>query len=209
MKFTFAITTDNPNKEQLQEVYDSIENLNIPEYEILVIGPGEVSYTRNNFRFINFDETHKEKWITRKKNILCQEAKYENIVLMHDYYVFDKDWYNAYLKFGDDWDICSNPQLMINGKRHFTDWILWDYPILPRYTSIPYDEWTLTEYMYQSGGYMLVKKKLMLENPFNEDLIWGQADDVEWSIRVRGRNAWKCNPNAIVRHNKKHRDCNE
>ena len=38
MKFTFAITTSFENEKQLQEVYESIRSLQIPEYEILVIG---------------------------------------------------------------------------------------------------------------------------------------------------------------------------
>jgi hypothetical protein len=63
--------------------------------------------------------------------------------------------------------------------------------------------------MYQSGGYMLVKKQLMIDNPFNEELTWGQADDVEWSLRVRDKYKWICNGDAVVKHNKKHRDCNE
>lgn len=209
MRFTFAITTDYSNENQLEEAFRSILALNIPEFEVLYIGPGEHKSDFDNVRYINFDETQKERWVTRKKNILCQEAKYENIVLMHDYYVFDENWYNAYLKFGDDWDICSNAQLLLNGKRHFTDWVTWDCPLYPRYTSLPYDEWALTNYMYQSGGYMLVKKQLMLDNPFNEELTWGQADDVEWSLRVRHKYKWVCNGDAIVKHNKKHRDCND
>lgn len=207
MRFTFAITTDYSNWNQLEEVYESIKNLSIPEYEVITIGPDDYNYDNDNFRFINFDETQKEKWVTRKKNILCQEAKYENIVLMHDYYVFDKDWYKSYLEFGNDWDICSNAQLLQNGKRHFTDWVTWDCPFYPRYTSLSYDEWSLTSYMYQSGGYMLVKKQMILDNPFNEELSWGQADDVEWSLRVRHKYKWVCNGNAVVRHNKRHRDC--
>jgi hypothetical protein len=60
----------------------------------------------------------------KKKNILTSEAKYDNIVLLHDYYVFDLNWYNNFLKFGDDWDVCSNAQQLITGKRHFTDWVV-------------------------------------------------------------------------------------
>lgn len=209
MKFTFAITTDYSKWNQIQEVFDSIKALNIPEFEILSIGPDDYGYEHNQVKFISFDETQKERWVTRKKNILCQEAKYDNIVLMHDYYIFDKDWYNSYLEFGDDWDICSNAQLLLNGKRHFTDWVTWDCPLYPRYTALPYDEWKLTRYMYQSGGYMLVKKQVMIDNPFNEQLVWGQADDVEWSLRVRDKYKWVCNGKAIVKHNKKHRDCDE
>ena len=208
MNFTFAITTDYTNENQLAEVIQSIRNLFIPNYEILVIGNKE---KENDYdvRYILFDESEKDKWITRKKNILCQEAQYENIVLMHDYYVFDKNWYKSYLEFGNDWDICSNRQLLQNGKRHFTDWVTWDCPLYPRYTSLPYDEWNLTRHMYQSGGYMLVKKPLMMIEPFNESLAWGEADDVEWSLRVRDIYKWVCNGSAIVQHNKKHRDCNE
>jgi hypothetical protein len=208
MNFTFAITTDYSNMEQIYEVFDSIRELNIPNYEILIIGDKHFN-DDPDVRYIHFDDTQKKGWVTRKKNILCQEAKYENVVLMHDYYVFDKDWYKSYLKFGNDWDICSNAQLMQNGKRHFTDWVTWDCSLYPRYTSLPYDEWQLTHYMYQSGGYMLVKKQLMLDNPFNEELSWGDADDVEWSLKVRHKYKWICNGDAVVKHNKKHRDCNE
>jgi hypothetical protein len=205
MKFTFGITTDYKNEEQLNQVLDSIKTLNIPEYEILVIG--DRKYTKDGkVSYLHFDEKIKPGWVTRKKNIICQVASYENIVLMHDYYVFDKDWYQSYVEFGEDWDICSNQQLLITGKRHFTDWVVWDDPIFPRYTCLPYDEWSRTQYMYVSGGYFLTKKKVALDNPFNEDLLHGQAEDVEWSLRVRDKYKVVCNGNAIVRHNKVHRD---
>jgi hypothetical protein len=60
--------------------------------------------------------------------------------------------------------------------------------------------------MYVSGGYFLTKKKVALDNPFNEDLLHNQAEDVEWSLRVRDKYNIKCNGDAIVRHNKVHRD---
>jgi hypothetical protein len=60
--------------------------------------------------------------------------------------------------------------------------------------------------MYQSGGYMIVKKDFMLKVPMNENMVWGTAEDVEWSLRMREKANWKCNGNAIVTHNKIHRD---
>jgi len=125
---------------------------------------------------------------------------------MHDYFVFDKDWYKNFLEFGDDWDMTSCSQFLINGKRHFTDWVVWDSPFFPRYTSLNYDDWSHTMYMYQSGGFLVAKKQLILENKFDENLLWGQADDVEWSLRVRNKCKWVCNGKSIVRHNKVHRD---
>jgi len=38
MNFTFGITTDYKNMDQLNEVFKSIQDLNIPNYEILSIG---------------------------------------------------------------------------------------------------------------------------------------------------------------------------
>jgi hypothetical protein len=60
--------------------------------------------------------------------------------------------------------------------------------------------------MYQSGGYMLVKKQFMLKFPMNESMAWGTGEDVEWSLRMRDYASWKCNGNALVTHNKWHRD---
>jgi hypothetical protein len=125
---------------------------------------------------------------------------------MHDYFLFDDNWYNSFVEFGNEWDICSNQQLLINGKRHFTDWVTWDDPVFPRYTSLSYDDWSRTQHMYMSGGYFIVKKHVVMDNPFNESLMHGQAEDVEWSLRVRDKYRMVCNGNAIVQHNKVHRD---
>lgn len=209
MNFTFGILTKYDDEEKLKEVIDSIHSLNIPEnggdYQVLVIGEKKVEGSKYE-RYIYFDETAKPAWITKKKNLLARAANFQNIVLMHDYFVFDKDWYKNFLEFGNDWDICSCPQYLINGKRHFTDWVCWDSPLFPRYTSLNYDDWSHVQYMYQSGGFVAAKTQLIIDNPFNEQLTWGQADDVEWSLRVRHRYKYVCNGKSIVRHNKAHRD---
>ena len=211
MRVTFGITTDYKSIDQLKEVISSIAALKIPDYEIVIVGERDyLTFDKisDKVRCIKFDETVKPGWTTRKKNIICQEAQYENVVLMHDYYVFDKDWYKNMEQFTKDvwWDICSCQQLLINGKRHFTDWVVWDDPIYPRYSALPYDEWTRVPYMYISGGFFMVKKQVALDNPFNENLVHGQAEDVEWSLRVRDKYRIVCNGAAIVIHNKVHRD---
>lgn len=204
MQFSFGIATDYSDTNRLDEIVQSIRNLKIPNYEILMIGNGE-RHNEIDVNYINFNDGN-INWITKKKNILASESKYDNIVLFHDYYVFDSEWYSNFLKFGEDWDVCSNAQHLITGKRHFTDWVVWDSPIYPRYASLNYDDWAHTKYMYQSGGYMVVKKDFMLECPMNEHMPWGSAEDVEWSLRMREIANWKCNGRSIVKHNKVHRD---
>ena len=58
MRYTFGITTDYKDKDQLIEVFKSIEALNIPEYEIVVVG-GEKPQDTDICKFIQFDESQK------------------------------------------------------------------------------------------------------------------------------------------------------
>jgi hypothetical protein len=78
MKFTFGIVTSGLD-DRVQLVINSIEQLNIPEYEVLIIGNSSVS--RDRTRIIPFNENERPAWITRKKNLITQHAKYENVVI--------------------------------------------------------------------------------------------------------------------------------
>ena len=78
MNFTFGIITDGKNDSYLNQVIDSIELLKIPEYEIIVVGNSKIN--RNKTFVIEFDESIKKSWITKKKNLITQNAKYSNIV---------------------------------------------------------------------------------------------------------------------------------
>jgi hypothetical protein len=206
IQWTFGIITVYEDKKRLQEIVESIRNLNIPEYEILFVGGGDSSdIDGKDIRKIDFDESVKERWITKKKNVLVKEARYENIVLMHDYHIFDKDWYKNFVEFGIDWDICSCPQYLITGARNPMDWSLWDKPGYGRAWSLRYDDWTQTQYMYISGGFFIVKRNVMIEEPLDESRGWNEEEDVEWSYRVRNKYVIKCNGKSIVRHNKWHR----
>ena len=115
MNFTFGITTDYSDMNRIEQIKTSIRDMKINNYEILIIG----NLKRDNefdTEYVYFNEEEKPKWVTRKKNILASNAKYENVVIFHDYFLFDLEWYNNFLVFGDDWDVCSNKQLLITGN---------------------------------------------------------------------------------------------
>jgi GT2 family glycosyltransferase len=207
MDLTFGIVTKYDDNNRLLEIINSIKNLHIKNYEIIFIGDGITSENiiGENIKHIKFDETIKQGWITKKKNIIAKSAKYEIIVMMHDYHVFDKDWYEKFLIFGDNWDICCTSQIMIDGRRNFVDWALWDKPGFGKGQTWDYNDWNETKYMYISGAFFLVKKYVLLNEPFNESLTWNQSEDVEWSLRVREKYKIVCNGSSVVRHNKSHR----
>ena len=207
IQWTFGIVTGFEDYQRLDEILKSIRALSIPEYEIILIGGGNSDFIvfAEDVKVVDFDESQKPRWKTRKKNILVNEAKYNNIVLMHDYHVFDKDWYENFKSFGTDWDICSCPQYLITGARNPMDWSLWDKPEHGRAWSLNYDDWSQTQYMYISGGFFIVKKHVLQEEPLDESRGWNEEEDVEWSMRVRNKYVMKCNGGSVVRHNKWHR----
>ena len=83
MDFSFGIITNGDNDNYINQIIDSIEVQNIPNYEIIIVGATKVS--RVNTTIIPFDESVKAMWITKKKNLITLNAKYENLVFLHDY----------------------------------------------------------------------------------------------------------------------------
>jgi hypothetical protein len=204
MKFTFGIITAGTSDESLNLVIDSIERQNIPEYQILIVGNSQVS--RKNTFIIPFDESIRPGWITRKKNIVTINARYENVVYTHDYVVFEDDWYEGFLKFGDDFKICMNKFVNPDYSR-FRDWVIWphndnfmDSIVLPnRECLIPYDMTHLSKYQYISGTYWVAKKQFMEDHPLDDNLLHCQGEDVEWSKRVRYKYDFSMNPYSTVK----------
>lgn len=204
MKFTFGLVTSGTSDQSVNLVIDSIERLNIPEYEVLVVGNSSV--TRNNTRIIPFDESVRRAWITRKKNLITENAKYENVVYSHDYIVYENDWYEGWLNYGDDYKVAMNRILNADGSR-YRDWVVWPHNnnfvdgivLRQRGCLIPYEMGHLSKYMYISGAYWVAKRDAMLEFPLNENLVWGEGEDVEWSHRIRETYDFYMNKNSSVK----------
>lgn len=198
MKFTFGIITSPGSDIFIQQIVDSICEENIPEFEILIIG-GNTEYEEGTLKVIPFDESQKRMWITRKKNLITQNAKYENIVYLHDYIKLVSGWYNGFLKYGNLFDICMTPILNANNTR-FRDWSLWtDIPNTDGRLLLPYTETKLSKHMYISGAYWVAKKRLMEQFPLDETLSWGESEDVKWSKQVREVYDFKINTNSSVK----------
>ena len=81
--WTFGVITVYEDKERLREIVESIRALAIPEYEILLVGGGDSSEIEGaDIVKVDFDESVKPRWITRKKNVLVQNAKYAFLHLL-------------------------------------------------------------------------------------------------------------------------------
>lgn len=199
MNFTFGIITYNKSV-FLDHAIQSIVQQDIPDYEIIVIGSNKASEGRVSY--IPFDESIREGWLTRKKNIITDKAKYENIVYMHDYLALDRSWYSGFCTFGNNFKICMNPIKNIDGTR-YRDWTLFP-EFLPdplkhrRDLLLPYDVTNLSHFQYISGAYWVAKKEVMTDTPLNDKLAWKEGEDVEWSRRANRKYEFSINILSVV-----------
>lgn len=221
MKFTFGIITDGSQHDRVRQIILSIENQEDIDYNynIFIIGGPNVYQKHPLVQHIAFDETIKHMWITKKKNLVLnnewQHAVHEHIVYLHDYVSLQRGWYKGFQKFGNDWDVCMTPIINLDGQR-FRDWASWDDPDYGRrwvcrepwcpegrvfngtWSLVPYF-YNKTHLMFVSGTYWVAKKDFMLKYPFNEELSWGQGEDVEWSLRWRDTSKYVLNQYSSVK----------
>ena len=185
LKITFGIITMENTQSYLNDVVASIRAQKIPEdsYEIIIVGNCDID-NQSDVKIITFDESQKNMWITKKKNIITAEASYENIVYMHDYLSLSSNWYTKFLEFGIEWDICMNAIKNPDGSR-ILDWIGLPDDQIYGNVVLPY-EYEGSSGMYIPGYFWIAKKSIMTEYPLNEDFSWGEGEDIEWSKRVIG-----------------------
>lgn len=142
--------------------------------------------------------------ITKKKNDIADIAFFDNICLMHDYYNIPLDFAEAIPK--TPWDITVLPIVTREGARH-SDWLVnpahmqkyidsvpgvadelmavAPHENNPKYVcGLPYHVKYMTPIQYISGGFIVCKTEVMRDNPFDEKMYWGDAEDLDWSARV-------------------------
>jgi len=167
----------------------------------------ESDFPEFKFIFHDFKDPNGKIWLTKKKNQIAQIANHDNLFILHDYYRLGYGVITNYIMNSRlNVDLYMFPINNREGNRH-SDWllspvymqqfldafpeynqILMDYAPhenAPKYIcGLPFSEKSLTKYQYISGGFVCCKKHVLLEEPFNESLYWGDAEDVEWSQRV-------------------------
>ena len=198
MKWSFIISyLDGIYLEPIVNSIKNQNNLTKDNFEIILIGPDNEALHKikplinNN---IVFNETLIPGWITMKKNLGIQNANFENVCIMHDYIGLCENWYTGYLRFGDNWEVCSNSIRRLNGTR-YRDWITLDRPV----QFISYDDNTHTNTnMYVDGTQWCAKRKFMVENPLDIRRVWGQGEDIEWSVRCKNKWIYKFNAHSIM-----------
>jgi len=215
--WTFGVITDGSNPARLEQCVGSIVRESAVEDEIIVVGGTRQPYP--SITWIPFDESIKDKWITKKKNIIAETSHYECLCIMHDYVSLMPGWRQGvnnlpYSTHGPDWLTATNKILNADNTR-FRDWCViyndaWMNPPIddqkPPYNInghlLNYTNNTMGRWQYYSGAYFCVTKSILLNIPLNESRCWGQGEDVEWCRRLYreyGQEAFLFNASSTVK----------
>lgn len=181
-KWTFGIITRGDKNDWVEQQIQSIRNQHIPNYEIIICG---TYYDRKekDTKYIPFTEKDDRGWVTKKKNIVCENAKYENLCIMHDRIVPLSGWFGGMKRYGNNFEMLSCIIKTKNGMRA-GDWISYGsrYPKFPYVGLLEYRDWDKTGCI--DGGFIVIKKSIWKKTKWNEKLFLNQSEDAEFSHRL-------------------------
>lgn len=202
--WSIVIVTGGKAEEALNKLILSVESeLYDSPSEIIVVGPKHLKLPSSKLdvgHVIFWELGWSPGWITFKKNLGVKAAKYDKVVVCHDYIYFEPGWKNGFDKFGGNFEVCVNKILNLDRQRN-RDWFVWDYPGLSAPGLLPYSA-ECTKHQIISGAYFVVKKNFFISNLLDEKLRWGEGEDVEWSFRIRQKTIFKFNPYSVVSFSK-------
>jgi len=186
-KWTFGTITNGKNIDKVDDLLESIIKQNIPYCEILVCGPYPITgkYYNNKFVKILPDvllENDCRFPISRKKNSIILEAKYQNIFILHDRFILPDNWFIKMNDYGNYFDYINIPTIDYKGNRFMVDWMIFSYPITRRNfynRPLNYNNWS--PQIIVQGGAILVKKYLLINNLIDQRLHWGELEDIHHS----------------------------
>jgi hypothetical protein len=158
-------------------------------FEIIMISPKEVVLPgiKTPLKQIHFNDPYEYGWITRKKNLICSEARFSEIIVCHDRYEFSPTFFDAFRQWGYGYGIASPKTILKDGKRAL-DWAV------VRGLNYTWSEGGLlnfrdySRYSYVPGGVTMLRKSFWEKFPWAEDLFWNEHEDVELCRRIQRAN---------------------
>jgi len=176
-RWSFGIITNGSKEDALERQIESIIDLKIPFFEIIICGPYKPKKKyKKHVKVIPFN--YRLAWITRKKNLICKKAKYENMSITHNRFNYDNNWYAGMKKYGNYFEVLTCRILSPSGRRA-GDWITNGSDISNRWINemglLQYHDWD--ENLTINGSFHIFKKSAWKKVPWDEAFTYGQNED--------------------------------
>jgi hypothetical protein len=176
-KWSFGIVTNGSKDENVDRIIESMNAQGIPDLQVIVCGK-YANKKGYDVDYVPFSDKDELGWITRKKNLIMENARYENVMIVHDRIFPGRGWYEGMKKYGNYFDVLSC--ILENektGKRE-GDWIA-NIPMIAGH--LDYSDWD--EKVRINGPLIILKKSAWERAPWNECLFWNEAEDFELGER--------------------------
>ncbi|PXW29602.1 hypothetical protein [Paraburkholderia caballeronis] len=116
-RWSFGIPVGPEDSTLLNVTVKRILELDIPEKEILLCGrPGPGFKYMDHVRIVGEDITAPPVRICAKKNRLADEARFENLCIIHDRVFLPKDFHRAVQRFGDHYPLVAFQSIYFDDK---------------------------------------------------------------------------------------------
>jgi len=121
-----------------------------------------------------------------KKNLLASEARYSEIVMLHDRFLLTSDFFEKNKKTNTRFAM-SSPRVMLPDGRRGLDWAVVNSSNLSFSVGGLINYRDYSNYLYSPGGAVVVRKAAWEVEPWSEIIGWNEHEDVEMSMRYRDR----------------------
>lgn len=194
---TLGYITDGKNLNIIIRTLKVIESMKkrFP-LEVLICGPNSIRKEFDAFSSVicidDYSHTDIRPPITVKKNRITKSALYENIILAHDRFFFDDVFFEQLIAYGNNFDIynCKRCDLNFypNQKRVHGDYVSFNFPIdsysgLRAFKDISFGK--SNPDIFLNGGFLMGKREIFEKVPLNENLFWGDLEDVHFSVELK------------------------
>jgi radical SAM superfamily enzyme YgiQ (UPF0313 family)/glycosyltransferase involved in cell wall biosynthesis len=180
---SFCIITNGKRPEKLKCELESIQALNIPEYEILIAGELPQGWSAEGFTYYPLPDAAHNGRLGEMRNFLCNNARYENLVVVDDDMIFHDDFYTGLLTFGPEYDLLAVRLLNPDGTRY------WDWAMSSgddgelSHCLLEYDH--SDPDVYVTGGLCVIRKNIAQTVRWDDVRGFYQQEDVDFSNRLK------------------------
>lgn len=183
-------------KQSIQSIIDM--DINCSNYEIIISGPSDFKFDIHfnaypqtlPLRYLEYDfEQTTRLLITKKKNYMLDNAKYNIVSINHTRIVYSKDFYKKLIDRNFDL-ITTKIVGNVKGKNYsFLDFgLISDYDMaklskvqtfVGKFINKDYMYFLHNRVPFIDGGLTIFNKENMSTVRYNENIAWGEAEDVE------------------------------
>ncbi len=179
--WTFAILTNGKKDESVLQFLKSVRKYGM-EHEIIVSGPKKEIYDDYQVTYLDMTKFRDGEYaeISKKKNEIAKLASNANLMIVHDRYVINDDFFKGFEKYGYDFDFLTVKQY--DGESEFPSYCSLRPPLMTWKPSVMLNDYNnMNDFIYLNGGLLIFKTHTLKELKFNDLLFWNEMEDVEIS----------------------------